>query len=137
MTAQDHKKTAKKPRPKEGAASKEEAATPKVRAKAAKPKTAKGKRPKAPKAPTEFVNFGKARPFKTPVFSEGQVERKWWVIDLNEKILGRAATTISLLLRGKHKPNFTPLADTGDFVVAINARKVRLTGEKWKQRAFQ
>lgn len=56
--------------------------------------------------------------------------RQWWVIDLEGKVLGRAATRIASVLRGKHKPTFTPHVDSGDFVVVINAGKVRLTGAK-------
>jgi len=60
----------------------------------------------------------------------GEVERRWWVVDAEGKILGRLATRIAGILRGKHKPAFTPHLDTGDFVVVINAEKVRLTGRK-------
>ena len=60
----------------------------------------------------------------------GSVERKWLLVDLDGKTLGRAATAIANVLRGKNKPQFTPHADTGDFVVAINADKVKLSGNK-------
>jgi large subunit ribosomal protein L13 len=56
--------------------------------------------------------------------------RKWWIIDANNQPLGRVASRIATLLRGKHKPIFTPHVDTGDFVVVINAAKVKLTGKK-------
>ncbi|MEM7385236.1 MAG: 50S ribosomal protein L13 [Verrucomicrobiota bacterium] len=59
-----------------------------------------------------------------------EVERKWWVIDAEDKILGQVAVEAARLLRGKHKPIFTPHCDTGDFVVVINADKVRLSGNK-------
>jgi len=62
--------------------------------------------------------------------------RNWVVIDVKDKVLGRAATTIASVLRGKHKPTFTPHADCGDFVVVINAEKVRLTGKKWEYKKY-
>jgi large subunit ribosomal protein L13 len=64
------------------------------------------------------------------------VQRNWVVIDVKDKVLGRAATTIASVLRGKHKPIFTPHADCGDFVVVINADKVKLTGNKWKDKKY-
>jgi large subunit ribosomal protein L13 len=64
------------------------------------------------------------------------VQRNWLVIDVKDKVLGRAATTIASVLRGKHKPIFTPHADCGDFVVVINADKVKLTGNKWKDKKY-
>ncbi len=73
---------------------------------------------------------------KTYSAKTGEVERKWLLIDLENEILGRAATKIASLLRGKHKPQFTPHVDTGDFVVVINADKVKLTGKKWMQKRY-
>ena len=69
---------------------------------------------------------------KTALLSKekAQAERKWFVVDLEGKTLGRAATKIAHVLRGKHKPSYTPHVDCGDFVVAINASKVKLTGKK-------
>ncbi len=64
----------------------------------------------------------------------GQVERKWWLVDASNKTLGRIASEITKVLRGKNKPQFTPHLDTGDFVVVINAEKVKLTGNKWQDR---
>ena len=66
----------------------------------------------------------------TPFPKGGKVERKWFVVDLEGKILGRAATRIATILKGKHKPIYTPYQDMGDHVIAINADKVRLTGKK-------
>lgn len=60
----------------------------------------------------------------------GEVERKWVLVDAEGKTLGRLATQVAMILRGKNKPQFTPHADTGDFVVVINAAKVQLTGNK-------
>lgn len=65
-----------------------------------------------------------------------EVQRNWWVIDLTGKTVGRAATQIATLLRGKHKPIFTPHVDTGDFVVCVNAEKVKFTGRKLDQKEY-
>ena len=64
------------------------------------------------------------------------VQRNWVVIDVKDKVLGRVATTIASVLRGKHKPIFTPHDDCGDFVIVINADKVKLTGNKWKDKKY-
>lgn len=64
----------------------------------------------------------------------GDVEKKWYVIDATDVVLGRLAAQVATLLRGKHKPNFAPNADTGDFVVIINAEHVALTGSKREQK---
>ena len=73
---------------------------------------------------------------KTAMGSKQTVQRNWVVIDVKDKVLGRAATTIASVLRGKHKPIFTPHADCGDFVVVVNADKVRLTGKKWQDKKY-
>jgi large subunit ribosomal protein L13 len=65
---------------------------------------------------------------------QGQVGRKWYVIDATDRPLGRLASEVARLLRGKHKPIFTPSVDTGDHVVVINAGKVVLTGKKAEQK---
>ena len=59
-----------------------------------------------------------------------EVERKWYIIDAEDQVLGRVATKAATLLKGKHKPQYTPHVDTGDFVIIINADKVRVTGTK-------
>lgn len=59
-----------------------------------------------------------------------EIQREWWVIDAEDKPLGRVASVIVTLLRGKHKPYFTPYLDCGDFVIVVNASKVKLTGKK-------
>ena len=74
---------------------------------------------------------------KTYNAKPGEVERKWYVVDLEGQILGRAASKIAKILRGKHKPHYTPHVDTGDFVVVINAEKVELTGRKWSQKMYR
>ncbi len=67
---------------------------------------------------------------------KGDADRKWVLIDLDGVVLGRAATRIANVLRGKHRPTFTPHMDMGDFVVAINAEKVRLTGKKLSDKIY-
>ena len=62
--------------------------------------------------------------------------RKWWVVDASNVPLGRLASTIATVLRGKHKPSYTPHVDTGDFVVVINAAKVKATGRKLSQKKY-
>jgi len=64
------------------------------------------------------------------------VVRKWYLVDANGKTLGRLAARIAILLRGKHKPTFTPHMDTGDHVVVINAGKVHLTGDKMRTKLY-
>jgi large subunit ribosomal protein L13 len=64
------------------------------------------------------------------------IEREWWVIDATDKALGRIATQIAKLLMGKHKPIYAPHIDTGDYVVVINAAKVKVTGEKAEQKVY-
>lgn len=64
------------------------------------------------------------------------IERRWWVVDAQGKPLGRLATEIARLLRGKHKAMYTPHLDTGDHVVVVNAEKVRLTGNKAEQKTY-
>lgn len=66
----------------------------------------------------------------TTFFREQDVMQKWYVVDANGKTLGRVASQVARLLRGKHKPQFTPNADMGDFVVVINAEKVQVTGKR-------
>ena len=74
---------------------------------------------------------------KTYSAKKGELERAWHVVDVDGKTLGRAATQIAQLLRGKHKPTFTPHVDMGDFVIVINAQKVRLTGKKMTGKLYQ
>jgi len=73
---------------------------------------------------------------KTFVAKESEVDKKWYLVDAEGKVLGRLATQIAMRLRGKHKPIFTPHADTGDFIVVINADKVLLTGNKWNNKVY-
>jgi len=73
---------------------------------------------------------------KTFQAKPGQIDQAWHLIDLEGKTLGRAAAAIAVILRGKNKPQFTPHVDTGDFVVAVNAAKVRLTGSKLTSKRY-
>ncbi len=72
----------------------------------------------------------------TPYPKPGELSRSWWIVDLDGQTVGRAATQIASLLRGKHKPIFTNHLDAGDFVVCINAEKVRFTGRKLDQKHY-
>jgi len=73
---------------------------------------------------------------KTFSAKANEVDRKWWVIDAKDQVLGRVAVKAARLLRGKEKTIFTPHVDTGDFVVVINADKVRVSGKKEEQKSF-
>lgn len=73
---------------------------------------------------------------KTFSAKQHEVERDWFVIDATDKVLGRLATEIARRLRGKHKPVYTPHVDTGDFIVVVNAEKLRVTGAKAGQKVY-
>ena len=73
---------------------------------------------------------------KTFVAKEQEIEKKWYLVDAENRILGRLATEIAVRLRGKHKPIFTPHADTGDFIVVINADKIALKGSKLDKKIY-
>ena len=64
------------------------------------------------------------------------VERKWYIVDAQDLVLGRMATDVAVVLKGKHKPTFTPHIDDGDYVIIVNAEKVALTGNKWSQKKY-
>jgi len=72
----------------------------------------------------------------TQVAKKHELQKDWYVVDLEDKVLGRAATEIARVLRGKHKAIYTPSVDTGDFVIVLNAEKVRLTGNKLAQKKY-
>jgi large subunit ribosomal protein L13 len=72
----------------------------------------------------------------TQVAKKSDVTRKWFVVDLEGKVLGRTATEIARVLRGKHKAIYTPSVDTGDFVIVLNADKLRLTGNKMADKQY-
>ncbi len=82
------------------------------------------------------VSSAAPRQHKT-VFAKGSSSGSWYIADLQGKTLGRAATKIASVLRGKNKAIFTPHEDAGDFVVVVNAEKVRLTGKKWTDKLYR
>lgn len=73
---------------------------------------------------------------KTFVATPSTIERKWYVVDAEGMVLGRLASQVAAILRGKHKPTFTPNMDTGDYVIVVNADKVVLTGNKEAQKVY-
>ena len=73
---------------------------------------------------------------KTYSAKPGEVQRRWYVADADGQVLGRLATQIATVLRGKHKPTYTPHVDTGDFVVVVNAEKIKLTGAKLTKKMY-
>ena len=73
---------------------------------------------------------------KTYSVKNSEIKRDWFVVDAEDLILGRLATQVAARLRGKHKPTFTPHLDVGDFVVVVNADKIKLTGRKWDQKMY-
>lgn len=72
----------------------------------------------------------------TAFFTRDQVEPNWYVVDAQDQVLGRLAARVATVLRGKHKPVYTPNADVGDFVIVINAEKVKLTGRKATDKSY-
>ncbi len=74
--------------------------------------------------------------YKTKSAKKEEVERKWYIIDAENQVVGRMCSRIATVLRGKHKPAYTPHVDTGDYVIVINADKVRFTGNKWEQKEY-
>ena len=73
---------------------------------------------------------------KTYTLKKNELEHRWHVVDADGIVLGRLASRVAQLIRGKHKPTFTPHMDCGDFVVVVNAAKVRLTGRKMEQKSY-
>ncbi|TGU70000.1 50S ribosomal protein L13 [Geomonas terrae] len=73
---------------------------------------------------------------KTQVAKKEEVTRDWYLVDVDSKVLGRVATEIANVLRGKNKPTFTPSVDTGDFVIVVNAEKIALTGKKFSDKTY-
>ena len=73
----------------------------------------------------------------TTMAKKETVTQQWFVIDATDQVVGRLAVVISNLLRGKHKPTYTPHCDTGDFVIVVNAEKVKFTGNKWDKKSYQ
>ncbi len=73
---------------------------------------------------------------KTYTPKASDIEHRWWLVDADGKVLGRLASEVAKVLRGKHKPMYTPHLDTGDYVVVVNAEKVRLTGNKAEDKTY-
>jgi large subunit ribosomal protein L13 len=92
---------------------------------------------KAGKSPKALNPFSSARAFTSYMPTEGQTPHQWFLVDADGLVLGRAASRIAHILRGKHKPVFTPHTDTGDFVVVINAEKIKLTGTKEEDKPYR
>lgn len=74
--------------------------------------------------------------YKTISLNKATVNKEWVIVDATDQILGRLASKVAIVLRGKHKPGYTPHVDCGDNVIVINAEKVRLTGNKWKGKEY-
>ena len=72
----------------------------------------------------------------TYIAKQSDIERKWYVVDATDLVLGRLSVEIATVLRGKHKPTFTPNIDGGDYVIVVNAEKVALTGKKLKDKKY-
>src|SRR5262249_49810546 len=88
-------------------------------------------------SPQALQRTGAVEPMSTTMANSETVQQKWVLIDATDLVVGRLAVTIANILRGKHKPDFTPHCDTGDFVIVINAEKVQFTGKKWEQKEYQ
>ena len=74
--------------------------------------------------------------YKTISANAATADKKWVVVDAEDQVLGRLASRVAFLLRGKHKPSFTPHVDCGDNVIVINADKIKLTGNKWEDKTY-
>lgn len=74
--------------------------------------------------------------YKTISAKKGSVEKNWWILDADSRVLGRAASEVAKIIRGKHKPSFTPHVDCGDNVIVINAEKIRMTGDKMNSKEY-
>jgi len=73
---------------------------------------------------------------KTYMAKPAEVKRNWWLVDADDQVVGRMASDIAVVLMGKHRPHYTPHVDTGDFVVVVNAEKIKFTGKKWEQKTY-
>jgi large subunit ribosomal protein L13 len=73
---------------------------------------------------------------KTYMAKPGEIKAKWWLVDAQDKVVGRLASDIAVILMGKHRPTYTPHVDTGDFVVVVNADKLVFSGKKWDQKRY-
>jgi large subunit ribosomal protein L13 len=73
---------------------------------------------------------------KTYVAKPGEIEQKWWIVDAQDRVIGRLASEIAVILMGKHRPYYTAHVDTGDFVIITNVAKLRLSGAKWEKKTY-
>ncbi|MBN2580544.1 MAG: 50S ribosomal protein L13 [Pirellulales bacterium] len=73
---------------------------------------------------------------KTYMAKPAEVQAQWWIVDATDKVVGRLASQIAMILMGKHRPGYTPHVDTGDFVIVTNVEKVVFTGKKWDQKTY-
>lgn len=73
---------------------------------------------------------------KTYMAKTGQVDQQWWLVDASDRVVGRLASDLAMILMGKHRPTYTPHVDTGDFVIVVNAEKVAFSGRKWEQKRY-
>lgn len=73
---------------------------------------------------------------KTYMAKPGELTPKWWVVDATDKVVGRLASDIAMVLMGKHRPTYTPHVDTGDYVIVVNCDKVKFSGSKWEQKEY-
>jgi len=73
---------------------------------------------------------------QTKSYSREEIEKSWWIVDAAGKNLGRMSTEIASVIRGKHKATYTPNADTGDFVIVVNAEKIQMSGNKWDEKKY-
>ena len=80
--------------------------------------------------------MGNTLSYKTQSLRKEDVERDWYIVDAEGKTVGRLCTTIATMLRGKHKPNYTPHVDGGDYIIVVNADKVQFSGDKWKSKEY-
>ncbi len=76
------------------------------------------------------------RQTKTYMARPGEIEPKWWLVDASDKVVGRLASDIAMVLMGKNRPTYTPHVDNGDYVIVVNAEKVVFTGNKWQQKEY-
>ncbi len=73
---------------------------------------------------------------KTYMARPGEIEPKWWLVDASDKVVGRLASRLAMILMGKNRPTYTPHVDNGDYVIVINAAKVVFSGKKWDQKRY-
>ena len=79
----------------------------------------------------------KIRSTRSYMAKPGEVQAKWWLVDAADQVVGRLASDIAMVLMGKHRPIYTPHVDCGDFVIVVNAAKIKYTGKKWDQKEYR